>query len=584
MISKLKTSEWFLILLLVVSPLYFHNNLGGTGLRIPNNIFIWLIASGFISWSLYTLTQQAKISLPKGTLFLLAFPIIAWFNSICAGVEIFNQWLFRMLFIWGGVFYFFALFQQRFKQSHWDRLLFFILFAGLLHSLMGLAQIVFVKDIPNWLPINTSGDPTGFFQQINNQASFQVTVILIIMWLNTRPTILLANKWRFYFSLLVLGLSSFIVAYSGSRVGTLSFLIAAPLLIISRFKYIKLHYKKWLLILTTLVIAISSANSIEQRRGLMSVAQKTAAIDAGYSASARLGIYSIALDLIKEQPIWGHGIGSFVRVWQYKKPAFYEQHPDATLPSQRVSHPHNELMFWLVEGGLFAGLGLLVFFLTVLIALLKLPHSRRYAYMALLVPISLHTQVELPFYISSLHWFLFLTLLALVLSPYKTSITLNISYAAQKSIKLLSIGFLLATTFFFIHSYQASLELKKFVLTKDVNFDSMSTALNNAYFEELTTNLLMFSMFHTSIKKEITSNVRLVEDWAEQTISFDPHPNFFRIAIDANIYLKNSQKACDIVKTAKAMYPDNDRFQTVEKACLEQGITPSPAIQKSSSP
>ncbi|MDT8371359.1 MAG: hypothetical protein RQ783_05105 [Gammaproteobacteria bacterium] len=57
--------------------------------------------------------------------------------------------------------------------------------------------------------------------------------------------------------------------------------------------------------------------------------------------------------------------------------------------------------------GAIAGIGLAAFAFGVIITLIKLPHSRRYAYGAMLLPIALHTQVELPFYISSLHWFVF---------------------------------------------------------------------------------------------------------------------------------------------------------------------------------
>jgi len=569
MISKLTTSDWLLITLLIFSPLYFHSNIGGTGLRIPNNIITWSVASIFICWSLLRLSNSSVFFLPRYYLSILAFPVLVWFSSFFAGVEIGNQWLFRLLFIWGGVAFLFALLQLNMKQAQWDRLLCFILFAGLFHSLVGVGQIVFITDMPTWLPINPNGEPTGFFQQINNQASFQVTVIIIALWLNTRPIITHAHRWRFYFSLCVIALSSFIVAYSGSRVGALGFLIASPLLMISRWGFIKKHAKRWTFILVTLITAATTANVIEQQRGFMSVAQKTAAIHAGYSASARLGIYSISLDLIKEAPVFGHGIGSFVRVWQYKKPEFYINHPEAKLPKQRVSHPHNELLFWLVEAGLLAGAGLIILFVGVLVALLKLPFRRCYAYMAMLMPIALHTQVELPFYIASLHWFLFLSLLGLVLSHHKNAVPLAISSNAQKLIKMVSIGLLGYLLIFFVDSYKASLELKQFESSKQAQIETMNTALNNAYFKQLSTDIVMFSLFQTSLKEGLKSNVKLVAEWAEETVNFDPHPNFFRLVIDANLYLKNHAKACDYAMQGNELYPRNTYIKQTLARCIK---------------
>jgi O-antigen polymerase len=256
-----------------------------------------------------------------------------------------------------------------------------------------------------------------------------------------------------------------------------------------------------------------------------------------------------------------------VRVWQYKKPEFYASHPDAKLPEQRVSHPHNELLFWLVEAGLLAGIGLIILFFGVLTALLKLPFARRYAYMAMLMPIALHTQVELPFYIASLHWFLFLSLLTLVLSPSSKSVSLVISVNAQRLIKIVSIGLLCCLILFFIDTYKASLELKRFESSKQAQVETLNTALNNAYFKQLSTNLVMFSLYQSSLKQGLQSNIKLIAEWTDETIKFDPHPNFFRLAIDANLYLKNHKKACDYAVLGQRLYPGNTPIQQVVENC-----------------
>lgn len=396
-LRAVKPIEWMLALLLLLAPLYFHPNIGGTGLRIPHNIIIWLAASFIGCYSLFKLSLSKYIFLPRYFIYILSFPILAWCSGMFAGIEIAEQWFFRLLFIWGGVLFLFGLFQHDLKQAQLDRLLFILLFSGLFHALVGLVQIILVKDIPAWLPFNASGIPTGLFQQINNQASFQVTIIMIGLWLLTRPFIRHGHHWRFISLVIIISISAFIVGYSGSRVGALGFILALPLLLLSRWQFVKADRKRWFLVFTMLIIAISTANIIENKRGLSTVLEKTTAINAGFSSTARLGIYDISLGLIKEKTLFGHGIGSFVRVWQYGKPAFYQQHPEAVLPSQRVSHPHNETLFWLVEGGLVAGVGLLLFVVGVILSLLKLPPGRRYAYAALLIPIAVHTQVELPF-------------------------------------------------------------------------------------------------------------------------------------------------------------------------------------------
>jgi len=561
-----------LALLLLVAPLYFHPNIGGTGFRIPHNIVIWSVASIIGFYSLYKLTFSQFLYLPKFYLYILSFPILVWCSGVLAGVEIATHWFFRLLYIWGGLLFLFGLFQHNLKQIQLDRLLFILLFSGLLHSLVGLTQIILVKNMPSWLPINPSGVPTGLFQQINNQASFQVTIIMVGLWLVTRPFIRHGHYWRFISVVAIISLSAFIISYSGSRVGALGFLLALPLLLISRWQFVKTDKKRWYLISIALLLAISSANLLENKRGLTNVMEKATAINSGYSGTARLGMYDISLDLIKQKPLFGHGIGSFVRVWQYGKPAFYQQHPDAVLPTQRVSHPHNETIFWLVEGGLVAGLGLLLVVIGVILSLSKLPPSRRYAYAALLMPIALHTQVELPFYISAQHWFVFLFLLAVTLWPSKKAYKLKLSMAATKSIRIISIIAAISSIGFLSHSYAASTEIKEYLLKKTPLDHPFAIAQQNPYFKSLTIDLMMTSLFHSSTRYGIDQNVELFADWAEEEILINPHILYFRLGMESYIYLKQEQQACTIAKTGSNIYPAEIALSTVVKQCEEKGI------------
>jgi O-antigen polymerase len=213
------------------------------------------------------------------------------------------------------------------------------------------------------------------------------------------------------------------------------------------------------------------------------------------------------------------------------------------------------------------GGALCIFAVAVLLSLLKLPASRRYVFIALLLPISIHTQVELPFYISALHWFLFLTLLAMVLSPTQIKINLSLSSAARSSLKITSIVVLMLSSVFFIHSYQSSVEIKQFISKTDKNKAPLDTALQNPYFKNVATDLLMFSMFNQSINKGISSNIALFKEWAESTIALNPHPNHFLVAINSNRYLNNKAKACELAKKANEIYPDNKSFISVLESC-----------------
>ncbi len=560
--------EWLLASLLAGS-LYYHVNLGGTGLRIPNNIVVWFFASLIGFYSLYRFSKQESFYLPRYFALIFAFPTLALLSGILAGIEIPEQWLFRLLYLWGGLLFLFGLYQHPLKQARLDRLLLMIVITGFIHGIVGVMQIFLVQDMPRWLPINISGSPTGLFQQINNQASFQISCVILSFWLFTRPLIRHSRIWLFCLLLFAVFTSIFIVSYSGSRVGSLSFLLATPLLFISRWQFIKTDKKQWLLITLTVLIAISSANLIDRQRGLTTVIDKTTAINAGYSGSTRLGIYSIAIDLIKEEPLWGHGIGSFVRVWQLEKPAFYAKHPDATLPHQRVSHPHNEVIFWLVEGGAVAGLGLLLVVIAVMLSLWRLPHSRRYAYAAMLIPISLHTQVELPFYISSTHWFVFLILLYVSLHPTRKKLDNTSGKSTPIVLRTLVLAGSLTSALFFTHTMAANLEFRNYFLGKSTE-DPFQISMQNPYFNLMATHTLMTTLFHSSMKYGVTNNVQIFADWGEQELKQNPHILFYKLTADALLYLKDYERACGIAYTGNAVYPTDAGLKEIARLCQQK--------------
>ncbi len=573
--STFKPIEWLLVALLLLAPFYFHYNIGGTGFRIPNNIVIWFVASIICFYSLYKFSNQRSFYLPQHYLLIMAFPVLVFFSGFSAGVEIATTWVFRLLFIWGGLLFLLSLFQHRLTQGRIDRILFFIVLSGLFHAFVGLAQIFWLKHLPTWLPMNANGIPTGMFQQINNQASFQVTAIIIALWLVSRPIVQHGKSGLYCLIVLSVACSSFIVSYSGSRVGVLALVLALPLLLLSRWHKIVLDKKRWLILLVIFVIAMISATAIERKHGnvgLASMIDKTTAINAGFSGSSRLGIYTIAYNVFKEQPIFGHGIGSFIRVWQLGKPDFYASHPNATLPDQRVAHPHNEIIFWLIEGGIVAGIGLLCLFFAVFFTLKKLPASRRYAYIAFLIPLVLHTQVELPFYISAEHWFVFLLLLFVIMNPYRRQHSVVLSDAARKLLKVIAIVSGLLSTVFLSHTMASTFEFKRFILKQSPPDNPFPIALHNPYFKRLAAETIITQLFYVSMQHGLTENVRDFAQWGEQELKHNPHILYYKLTVEALSYLKKNKHACEITRQGLTIYPDDTTLIEILGRCEERNL------------
>jgi len=563
-IHTLQPIEWLLALLILVAPFYFHTNLGGAGLLVPNDIVVWLVATMIICYSVYQITLNQYLYLPRYFFYILVFPILVLFSSLLAGTEDIYIGLFKMLYIWGGLLFLLGVMQFSLKQGRIDRILFMIVLAGLLHALVGLTQIFLVQIIPSGLPADTNGMPTGLFQQINNHASFQTTSIIIGFWLLSRPFIRYGNSWQFYLLLISLCCSIFIVSYSGSRVATLGFLLALPLLLVGRWHFIKADKKRWWAVAILLLFSITYATTIENNRGLTSVIEKTTALNSGFSGSERLGIYAISSDLIKQKPLFGHGIGSFVQVWQHGKPAFYAEHPDASLPPLPVTHPHNEILLWLVEGGVIMGIGLLFVLICILLTLKHLPPSRRYAYTALLIPIVLHIQVELPFYNSASHWFVFLILLFVVINPTRRSFQLTLTKTTKTMIIIVALIGGIFTTTFLSHSMAASLEIKDYLHGEADHNNPLPLARENPYFTPRADHLIMLSFFQYAMQRKEDEHFRT---FSIHELQSNPNILFYKLTIQAFLQLAENKPACNIATEAQAIYPTDKELQNIIRYC-----------------
>ncbi len=560
--------ESLLVLLFAVN-LYFHANKGGTGFNIPGNILIWFVALVIIVYGLWRLPKQQNIYWPKYAGWLLVFPILSLYGGFLSGIENAGEWLFRILFIWGGVLFFFILFQFPLSQARIDRLLLILVFVGLLHGIAGSLQVFFGVNMPIALPVNPYHVPTGIFQQINVQASFQATILMIVLWLFTRPIIRLGTFRLRLFLYAALVVSTFVVVCAGSRVAFLGLLLALPLMLLSRWRWIWQDKKHSLTVMVLIAGVIAGSNMLEQNHRVANVAAKIDAINAGYSGSVRLGIYSIALDLVKQAPWLGHGIGSFVRVWQLAKPGFYERHPDASLPVTRLGHPHNELIYWLVEGGMVMAFSLIILGVAIGWAIWRLPVSRRYAYMALLIPIALHTQVELPFYISSLHWFLWLFLLFMAVKPTVIEAKVKFSPVSTSLLQIIALFIMVTGSAFLIHTLAASFEIKHYLHRRVSTHEPFARAFNNPYFREMVTQHRMRALLFESMDRGVRENVRLYAEWGQKTLKDNPHIVIYKTTAQAYDYLKEHDKLCAIVKEGHAVYPMDKLLGKMHKQCYD---------------
>ena len=237
--SDWKPAEIMLAVLFILAPLYYHPNLGGQGLRLPNNSTVWLLALVFIVYSLSKVLSANRFNIPRYFILIAGFPILVTLSGFIAGIEQPTDWLFRLLFIMGGLAFFFSLFQHPFSQAKIDKLLCLLALSGLVHAVVGIAQIYLRKDVPFFIPISPDGSPSGLFQQINNQTTFLVTLIGITFYLASRPVFRKKHLVLQALLALMVLLSSYVIGVSGSRIAALTLFVSLPVMLLARYRFLK---------------------------------------------------------------------------------------------------------------------------------------------------------------------------------------------------------------------------------------------------------------------------------------------------------------------------------------------------------
>ena len=315
-----------------------------------------------------------------------------------------------------------------------------------------------------------------------------------------------------------------------------------------------------------LVIIAMMSGAFFGKDGMVSSFEKTMNIAQGVSREARINMYKVAIELVVQKPVQGHGVGNFLRVWNLQTADYFSRNPDATLPPY-IEHPHNELVFWVIEGGIIIISGILAALVAVILGLIHCGPKRAAGYVAMLLPITIHTQLEQPFYISSLHWFLWLFLIFIVMRHRQIKHSLSLTIAGARLIQITSVTLLLGCWYFLYHSDKAQTDITNFIHQVPGATPYLEVALNNYYFRPYAEELAMRSRLYSGVNSSNNALVQQYIDWGTQRISVSPELKLFEDLITAYDYQKNQRAKCDIIDLGMSMYPHNMPLASLQAEC-----------------
>ncbi|MGQ5793281.1 Wzy polymerase domain-containing protein [Serratia sp. IR-2025] len=268
-----------------------------------------------------------------------------------------------------------------------------------------------------WIPLYGSR-AYGAFMQPNVLASFIATGLAVALALLILPGFMLAQpskeRWRRLGLSLVLALFSALLVWIQSRTGWLGG-IGVTLLFLGYFG--RRFPSRCAAAAAAVLVGTLFA------WGMLLIGDiGVVAINHEFSNQSRWGMLRDTLAMIGERPIKGWGYGGFEYSFQH----FRVNQTPPTAIVETVRHPHNEILLWWGEGGAIALAGMALLLWGGFVVVRQAWQRDRAAFSAgqrsaglpialcfALLPMAIHTQLEFPFYLSTLHFAVFLLLLAM---------------------------------------------------------------------------------------------------------------------------------------------------------------------------
>jgi O-antigen polymerase len=519
---------------------------GGTGLYLSFNVFGWLIATLLISLGLWQITLNKKVVTSSIQLYSLL-----GFLCLCVpmfyGSEFSDHAIPRLLGLAGGLLLLFCLYQFDELRKNPQQVLWWILIAIAIQACFGLVQY-FILEAGDWGGYKPEvAIPHGSFLQRNVMASFMTTGIALSIFLASYDNNIQHNaikKWLLYFTLFC---SSFLIIPLFSRTGYLT--LISSILFISPYLFLqnKKQLAKLLLIITFALI--TAKISLENKPSSL-VERK------GTNVTARTDIYSITTKMILNNPFLGYGYGNFERSYLDFNNKLKLNNPEINSPLLNLSHPHNEVLYWVSEGGVIAFLGMILFFIAYMKSWLKINNklAKRLAILGLITPLLLHSQLEFPFYSSVSHWFVFIILL------WFTDMHSNSDKSEFRLVKTFLLRFLAVLTsvifvpFFLTTLHTADIVVKHEKQQKN-NIESFQRIINPITWQSKIDLHIFNAILLAGAQKKDKEKLKLYAKWGQQRLKHRPRVSIYNNTLLCLKLLEREDEYQQLIIEAKKTFP-----------------------------
>lgn len=530
---------------------------GGIGLYLSPNIIGWVFISLMLSFGLWQISNTKKLIISH-----VHIKMVVGFLLLCIPAFYTHSNLYfafpRILVLATGVAFLFALSQFRFSitQKHW---LLFVLLSGIaIEAIVGLIQYYILLNfdikIVGYTPV--SNVPYGTSTQPNVMASFMATGIGLSLYLLKSSASKTINHSKLYYTFIWFCLlsTSLLLVLLQSKTGYLSFLITSLLFLPLLIKNKRHNKGIFISLLLGLCIGLFSLNSFENSEQKSNPAEDR----------HRSTMYHVGFDMISEKPLLGFGYGNFEKNYREAYIRSMDSGEITKPPQNILIHPHNEILLWVIEGGIVALLGI-AFIVYSYICNIKLSFIReQLPVVALIIPISIHTQLEYPFYVSICSYIYFIIFFWLIIDSYPPKKELNIRNIFP--VRVVSIIIPLTVIPFMLTTLHTSTLMEKYKQSDFSRAELINSIINKTSWNEYITITLHTESLKIGFKLKDINKLKNYVYWGREFVKQRPREALYQNMLIAIDTLERVNQPIDMIikrevtTDAIRLYPENSNF------------------------
>ena len=550
------------------------NNMGGYGLYMPYNVIGWMLIATLIGMGFWQISRTGIIELSKTQIlgwigFLLFLLPLMYPNN-----EFAHRAIYRIMFLLGGLAFYSTLVQFRFSQAERLLLLYIILCAVVIQSLLGFVQYYGLVSDTHFI-LNKKALPYGSFQQKNVMTTFMATGIGISLFLIGKNRELLNSNLKKWLVLLIPFTATIIIMAIKSKAGYLG-LSVVLLLMLPSIDIKEKIYQRWLAILFAGIIIGWFSPSIYQSFQSQDAPARdpdshiepftkepdsqtglyTRDLDSQLeTANNRIAIYETTFRIWRDNPFTGVGYGRWPRVCReylaYRRANETGFH---YAMNEYFDHPHNETLLWLSEGGIAPLIGILIFAGAYLILIVHRNFKDALAHLSLVAPILLQTQFEFPFDTSLAHWIVFLTLFHV---PDDSS-EIRYKYGLHRFMIIPAVMIPLMV-YYYMGTVLRNIEtLTRFENTGLRNYNLLRQIEEPGFLHLKYDNYILKATMELGLKTKNEQMLQLFLDKGAEFVRHTPLLHIYKEMVRVLLVLGREEEAKEILKRARYLYPDTN--------------------------